>query len=84
MLMMQRKTDIIRLVVAVDYLIEVTAMAKGVIYIMATSVKGLIKIGKTDNFKSRMAKLEQDGIGMSLVYILSTQSKSMTMTRKRN
>jgi len=58
---MQRKTDIIRLVVAVDYLIEVTAMAKGIIYIMTTSVKGLIKIGKTDNFKSRMAKLEQDG-----------------------
>lgn len=36
-------------------------MAKGIIYIMTTSVKGLIKIGKTDNFKSRMAKLEQDG-----------------------
>lgn len=36
-------------------------MAKGVIYIMTTSVKGLIKIGKTDNFKSRMQILEQNG-----------------------
>lgn len=33
----------------------------GIIYIMTTSVKGLIKIGKTDNFKNRMANLEQNG-----------------------
>lgn len=33
----------------------------GIIYIMTTSVTGLIKIGKTDNFKSRMAVLEQNG-----------------------
>jgi hypothetical protein len=33
----------------------------GVIYIMTTSVKGLIKIGKTDDFKKRMFNLEQNG-----------------------
>ena len=33
----------------------------GIIYIMTTSVKGLIKIGKTDNFKNRMSILEQNG-----------------------
>lgn len=33
----------------------------GIIYIMTTSVKGLIKIGKTDNFKNRMQILEQNG-----------------------
>ena len=33
----------------------------GIIYIMTTSVRGLIKIGKTDDFKKRMVKLEQDG-----------------------
>ena len=33
----------------------------GVIYIMTTSVKGLIKIGKTDDFKRRMFILEQNG-----------------------
>ena len=33
----------------------------GVIYIMTTSVKGLIKIGKTDDFKKRMLWLEQNG-----------------------
>ncbi len=36
-------------------------MAKGIIYIMTTSVNGLIKIGKTDNFKNRMQILEQNG-----------------------
>lgn len=33
----------------------------GVIYIMTTSVRGLIKIGKTDDFKKRMFNLEQNG-----------------------
>ena len=33
----------------------------GIIYIMTTSVNGLIKIGKTDNFKNRMNSLEQNG-----------------------
>lgn len=36
-------------------------MAKGIIYIMTTSVNGLIKIGKTDNFNKRMTFLEQNG-----------------------
>lgn len=34
---------------------------KGIIYICTTSVEGLIKIGRTDNFNSRMAILEQNG-----------------------
>ena len=33
----------------------------GVIYIMTTSVRGLIKIGKTDDYKKRMFNLEQNG-----------------------
>lgn len=33
----------------------------GIIYIMTTSVDGLIKIGKTNDFKNRMASLEQNG-----------------------
>lgn len=33
----------------------------GIIYIMTTSVRGLIKIGKTDDFKKRMFNLEQNG-----------------------
>ena len=33
----------------------------GIIYIMTTSVKGIIKIGKTDDFKKRMDHLEQNG-----------------------
>lgn len=33
----------------------------GIIYIMTTSVVGLIKIGKTDSFKNRMNILEQNG-----------------------
>ena len=36
-------------------------MGKGIIYITTTSVTGLIKIGKTDNFGQRMAGLEQNG-----------------------
>ena len=38
-------------------------MAKGVLYIMATAVPGLIKIGKTgtSNFEQRMTFLEQNG-----------------------
>ena len=38
-------------------------MSKGIIYITTTSVKGLIKIGKTrtDQFENRMATLEQNG-----------------------
>lgn len=38
-------------------------MSKGIIYITTTSVRGLVKIGKTasDNFSSRMAVLEQNG-----------------------
>ena len=33
----------------------------GIIYIMTTSVQGLVKIGKTDDFKNRMNFLEQNG-----------------------
>ena len=36
-------------------------MAKGIIYICSTVVKGLIKIGKTTDFDGRMRKLEADG-----------------------
>ena len=36
-------------------------MAKGILYVMTTSVKGLVKIGKTNNFEERMGKLESDG-----------------------
>ena len=36
-------------------------MAYGIIYIMTTSVEGLIKIGKTNDFKNRMNILEQNG-----------------------
>lgn len=36
-------------------------MAKGILYICTTAVTGLIKIGRTDNFNSRMAILEQNG-----------------------
>ncbi|MCR5743296.1 MAG: GIY-YIG nuclease family protein [Lachnospiraceae bacterium] len=36
-------------------------MAKGIIYIMTSVVPGLIKIGKTDNFESRMYNLEHNG-----------------------
>ena len=36
-------------------------MAYGIIYIMTTSVEGLIKIGRTDNFNARMNILEQNG-----------------------
>lgn len=38
-------------------------MAKGIIYIMTTSVDGLIKIGKTqtENYENRMKNLEQNG-----------------------
>lgn len=36
-------------------------MAKGIIYLMSTVVEGLIKIGKTDNFESRMRNLERNG-----------------------
>ena len=40
-------------------------MAKGIIYVMKTCVKGLIKIGKTrsDNFEQRMSHLENNGYG---------------------
>ena len=36
-------------------------MSKGIIYICTTSVEGLIKIGRTDNFNARMNILEQNG-----------------------
>lgn len=36
-------------------------MAKGIIYLMSTVVDGLVKIGKTDNYESRMRILEQNG-----------------------
>lgn len=38
-------------------------MARGIIYVMATVVPGLIKIGKTglDNFDKRMYSLERNG-----------------------
>jgi len=36
-------------------------MSKGIIYLMSTAVEGLIKIGRTDNFTSRMKYLESNG-----------------------
>lgn len=36
-------------------------MAKGIIYLMSTVVDGLIKIGQTDNYESRMRHLEKNG-----------------------
>jgi len=36
-------------------------MEKGVIYVMTTVVQGLIKIGQTTNFESRMNELERNG-----------------------
>ena len=36
-------------------------MTKGIIYICTTSVEGLIKLGRTDNFNARMNILEQNG-----------------------
>ena len=36
-------------------------MTKGIIYICTTSVDGLIKIGRTDNFNARLNILEQNG-----------------------
>ena len=36
-------------------------MSKGIIYICTTSVDGLIKIGRTDNFNARLNILEQNG-----------------------
>lgn len=38
-------------------------MCKGIIYLMSTSIDGVIKIGKTDinNFESRMYNLERNG-----------------------
>lgn len=36
-------------------------MSKGIIYCMSTAVKGLVKIGKTNDFKNRMRGLESDG-----------------------
>ena len=36
-------------------------MATGVIYVMTSVVKGLIKIGQTNDFVNRMNKLESDG-----------------------
>lgn len=36
-------------------------MAKGIIYVCSTAVQGLIKIGKTKDFESRMKTLEDNG-----------------------
>ncbi len=36
-------------------------MSKGIIYVCSTAVDGLIKIGKTKNFESRMTTLEANG-----------------------
>ena len=36
-------------------------MAKGIIYVCSTAVHGLIKIGKTKDFESRMKTLEDNG-----------------------
>ena len=36
-------------------------MAKGIIYVCSTAVQGLIKIGKTKDFESRMRTLEDNG-----------------------
>lgn len=36
-------------------------MEKGIIYVMTTVVQGLIKIGQTTNFESRMSELERNG-----------------------
>ena len=35
-------------------------MAKSIIYVMITSVDGLIKIGKTQQYENRMTILEQN------------------------
>ena len=36
-------------------------MKKGILYVTTTTINGLIKIGKTGNFKERMRQLELDG-----------------------
>ena len=36
-------------------------MAKGILYVTTTTISGLVKIGKTINFKERMRQLELDG-----------------------
>lgn len=36
-------------------------MSRGVLYVMTTVVKGLVKIGKTDDFENRMYILERNG-----------------------
>ena len=36
-------------------------MAKGILYVTTTTISGLVKIGKTTNFKERMRQLELDG-----------------------
>ncbi len=36
-------------------------MAKGIIYVCSTAVEGLIKIGKTTDFETRMLNLESNG-----------------------
>lgn len=36
-------------------------MKKGILYVTTTTIDGLIKIGKTGNFKERMRQLELDG-----------------------
>ena len=42
-------------------------MAKGIIYLMSTVVDGLIKIGKTDNFETRLAQAHEKFKDNSLV-----------------
>ena len=54
-------------------------MAKGTIYIATTSVKGLIKIGKTrtEQFENRMTVLEQNGYwnvsGLHIFYAVEAE-----------
>ena len=54
-------------------------MAKGIIYLMETVVKGLVKIGKTgsNNFETRMSTLERNGyanvVGLKRRYAIEVE-----------
>ena len=57
-------------------------MKKGIIYLCRTAVKGVYKIGRTDNLKSRKAILESNGYynvaGLSLIYAVETDDMNET------
>lgn len=52
-------------------------MKKGIIYLCKTAVKGVYKIGRTDNLKSRKTILESNGYynvaGLNLIYAVETE-----------